>query len=390
MEEHTLAAGQQLVSGHVEGTGLIVNERRIHPDRPPLGALVQRQVMRTLFRLPDPVKRRIAGNPVVLDGNELALDAQLLAEISRRGGVSLVVNDDVEQSRAALADGRHAVKTPDLAAVATRDLLIPAEHDNLWATLYEPLSAPAPSPLLVFFHGGGWVIGDLTIYDSLMQFLTAQTGVRILAVAYRKAPENPYPAAIEDAVTALRYAHDHARALGADSDRIAVGGDSAGANLAAVVAQRAARTPQDLPPPAHQFLFYPATDFTRRHPSRDTFADGYMLTDHEIAWFHEQYAAQADRADPGLSPLLGELTLEIAPADIFTAGFDPLRDEGEAYAHALKHVGGQAVLHREATLLHGYLVFFAFGGPFRAAAQRAATVIAGRLGRQFPTSMRAG
>lgn len=273
---------------------------RTDASGPTLSARIQKTVMRLMFRLPDTVKRRIAGPAVHLDGQTLALDAQLMAEMSRRGGVSFVVNDSPGESRAAIENGRHALEGPRFKDVISEDLAIDSAGGDLHATLYTPRHLSTPAPLLVFFHGGGWVIGSRTSYDSLVSFLAHHAQVKIMSVEYRLAPEHPFPAAIDDALAAFEHAHRHADALGADRARIAVGGDSAGAHLSAVLAQLAAR--REGPRPSHQFLFYPATDFTRRHPSRDLFGEGFLLTDREIDWFEDQYAQAADRSDPRLSP----------------------------------------------------------------------------------------
>lgn len=350
---------------------------RTDASGPTLSARIQKTVMRLMFRIPETVKRRIAGPVVRLEGQTLALDAQLMAEMSRRGGVSLVVNDSPGESRAALESGRHALEGPRFKDVISEDLAIDTTGGDLHATLYTPSHLSTPAPLLVFFHGGGWVIGSRTSYDSLVSFLAHHAQVEIMSVEYRLAPEHPFPAALDDALAAFEHAHRQADALGVDRARIAVGGDSAGAHLSAVLAQLAAR--REGPRPSHQFLFYPATDFTRRHPSRDLFGEGFLLTDREIDWFQDQYAQAADRSDPRLSPLLGEVDAPIAPAYIATGGFDPLRDEGERYAEKLRQAGTEVVLHREADLVHGYLSFFALSTRFRAAALEAAEAIRSRL-----------
>ncbi|GLY86437.1 alpha/beta hydrolase [Actinoallomurus iriomotensis] len=345
--------------------------------RPPLSALIQKIVMRLVFRLPAPVKRRLAGPAVQIDGRTLDLDAQLLTEMSRRTGFSLVVNESPEESRAAMENGRHALAGPRYKDIRSEDIAIDTAHGGLEATLYTPRHLTTPAPLLVFFHGGGFVIGSRTSYDSTVSFLAHHAQVKIMSVDYRLAPDHPFPAAVEDTMAAFEHAHRHADDLGVDRSRIAVGGDSAGGHLAAVLAQVAARG--EGPRPSHQFLFYPATDFTRRHPSRDLFADGLLLTDREITWFADQYAASADRSDPRLSPLLGEVDASIPPAYITTAGFDPLRDEGEQYAEKLRQAGATVTLHREADLVHGYLSFFAVATRFREAALESARAIHDRM-----------
>jgi acetyl esterase len=178
----------------------------------------------------------------------------------------------------------------------------------------------------------------------------------VLAIDYRLAPENPFPAAVEDARAALRWACAHARELGADPRRIGVAGDSAGANLAAVASQLAAR--DGGPAPVLQLLIYPATDCTRRRRSRELFSEGFFLTGSQMDWFEASYlgsVGDASGRDPRASPLLAEDLSGLPPAMVVTAGFDPLRDEGEDYAEALHAAGTPAMLRRFPGFVHGFI-----------------------------------
>jgi acetyl esterase len=205
----------------------------------------------------------------------------------------------------------------------------------------------------VFFHGGGWVVGDLDTHDQLARLLCRWSGTHVLAVDYRLAPEHPYPAAVDDAVAAYSWATQHARECGADPERLAVAGDSAGGNLAAVVAQ-AARD-GGLTRPLAQLLIYPGADASRRYASKDLFSEGYFLTKRQMDWYWDTYSAGAARTDPRLSPLTAPDLSGLAPAVVATAAFDPLRDEGEAYADALRAAGTTVVHRRAAGLVHGYM-----------------------------------
>jgi acetyl esterase len=210
------------------------------------------------------------------------------------------------------------------------------------------------APLLVFLHGGGFVFGDLDTHDAPCRVLARHGGMHVLAVEYRLAPEHPFPAAVDDARAALRWAHEHASELGADPARVGIGGDSAGANLSAAVTLLA--THDGGPAPACQMLVYPAVDRTRPYPSIELFADGFFLTRASIEWFHRQYSGKPgihDR-DPRLGPLHAETLAGLPPALVVTAGFDPLRDEGEAYAAALQAAGTTTVLRRFDSLIHGF------------------------------------
>jgi acetyl esterase len=193
----------------------------------------------------------------------------------------------------------------------------------------------------------------------------------VLSVGYRLAPEHRFPAAADDALTAFRFAVANAEKLGADSSAIAVGGDSAGANLAAAVCLDTVRT--NGPRPVFQLLFYPATDMTTRRRSRDLFADGFFLTDDDLTWFVDHYCPDvAGRADPRLSVLLADDLRGLPPAYVATAGFDPLRDEGNAFADRLRAAGVPVVKRQHDDLIHGFVNFVNLGTRFREAVSEAA------------------
>jgi acetyl esterase len=336
----------------------------------PLRIRVQAASAQLLYALPKPIRRLIAGRPLRLDGLELALDAQLLLRMQKLSGAK-VVSGTVEESRAALDLARHLVSGKTIDPVSTRDVVIPGADGDIDATLYTPLGLPEPSGLLVFFHGGGWVLGTRRTHDNTARFLAVRAGVRVLSVEYRLAPEHVFPAGVEDAVAAFDYAHAKAGELGADPDRIAVGGDSAGGNLAAVLAQVTAK--RGGPAPAFQLLFYPGTDFSVRRRSREIFGEGLYLSDKDMKWFENLYVPEGTaKTDPRLSPLLADDVSGLAPAYIATSGFDPLRDEGEAYAQRLKDAGVQVALSRQSDLIHGYVNFLGLGRRFTEAMAEAA------------------
>ncbi|MFI6030641.1 alpha/beta hydrolase [Amycolatopsis magusensis] len=342
----------------------------------PVQIRVQAAAAQVLYALPTPVKRLIAGAPIRLDGQELALDAQLLLRLQQLTGAELA-GQSVERSRADLDVSRHLVSGKPIEPVHTRELTIPASAGGIEATLYTPEGLPEPSGLLVFFHGGGWVVGTRNSHDNTARFLAKHAGVRVLSVDYRLAPEHPFPAAAEDALAAFDYAHAKAGELGADPARIAVGGDSAGGNLAAVTALVTTR--RGGPAPAFQLLFYPAVDMSTRRRSREIFGNGFFLTDAQMTWFADHYAPEGvDRTDIRMSPLLAEDLSGLPPAYLATAGFDPLRDEGEAYAKKLEEAGVPVALNRQEDLIHGYVNFLGIGRRFREATAEAAGAL--RLG----------
>ena len=332
-------------------------------------------VIRALYALPKPVRRLMAGPPVRIDGQELALDAQLIIRVKNLSG-SDVFADPIETSRTRYDDLSLVIGYEPPIPVAAREVVIPSEHGDIPATLYTPADVPEPSALLVYYHGGGWSVGSRTSHDPVARYVATHAGVRVLSVEYRRAPEHRFPAAAQDAIAAFEYAHRQAADLGADPDRIAVGGDSAGGNLAAVTAQQAVRRGGAVP--AFQLLMYPPTDISTRRPSRDLFARGSTFTDQNLRWALANYIPPGtDVSDPRLSPLHGEVT-DLPPAYIASAGFDPLRDEGEAYADKLRAGGIPVALSRQADLPHAYLNFVGIGGRFAEAAAEAAGAL--RLG----------
>jgi acetyl esterase len=245
----------------------------------------------------------------------------------------------------------------EMASVTDRSC--PGTAGDVPVRVYVPTAEPGPRPVLVYFHGGGWVIGDLETHDGTVRALAAASGVTIVSVDYRLAPEHPFPAAIDDCLAAVRWVAEPSTAaeLGIDPARMAVGGDSAGGNLAAVVAQQACHNG---PPLRFQLLVYPATDMRLCHSSIDENAEGYFLTKADMAWFRGHYCADEDWSDPRMSPLLAtdEVVRGVAPALVITAQYDPLRDEGEAYAAKLGAAGVDANVSRYDSVIHG---FFSMG-----------------------------
>jgi acetyl esterase len=210
-------------------------------------------------------------------------------------------------------------------------------------------------PALVFYHGGGWVIGDLDTHDVQCRQITAEAGIVVVAVDYRLAPEHKFPAAVDDAWAATRWIVAHGSELGVDPRRIAVGGDSAGGNLAAVVALLA-RDAGNTPAIALQVLVYPVTDLAGESKSYGDFADGYLLTRDSMRWFKNHYLKSSSDADDWrASPLRASSLAGLPPALIVTAGFDPLRDEGAAYAARMTEAGGRVDYVCYGGMIHGFM-----------------------------------
>jgi acetyl esterase len=325
--------------------------------------------LRAALALPERVQRVLAGRHLTLDGQTLAVDTQLMLRLER-------VVREPSMEDLPLAEGRRlllqhtAMAGGDQPIGSVRDLPV----GDRAGRLYVPTDATTPGALLVFFHGGGWVYGDLDSHDPPCRFLAERSGVRVLSVDYRLAPEHPFPAAYDDAVAAYRWVTENAASLGADATRLGVGGDSAGGNLAAVAAIEAARAGLPL---AFQLLVYPATDASRRTESRRLFGHDLYLTEEFMDRSLEQYAPDpAQRSDPRVSPLLADLPAGLAPAYITTAGFDPLRDEGEAYARRLSEAGVEVELRRFPDQIHGFLNVVGVGRSARGASAEVATRLA--------------
>ncbi|KLN53460.1 alpha/beta hydrolase [Variovorax paradoxus] len=252
---------------------------------------------------------------------------------------------------------RRAATQPEPPPVAeVRDLKAEGPHGTIPMRLYRPLgtSAHAALPVLVYFHGGGWVIGDLDTHDVLCRSFANGAGCAVASIDYRMGPEHRFPAAVDDVLAATRWVRREADSLGLDAGRLAVGGDSAGGNLAAVAAI-AARDAGDLPI-AFQLLIYPATDMRRGHPSHQANGQGYLLTRDTMTYFHDHYIDDAGNdLDWRASPLLHADLSGLPPALVLTAGYDPLRDEGMAYAEALTAAGNRAAYVCFERQIHGFI-----------------------------------
>jgi acetyl esterase len=264
----------------------------------------------------------------------------------------------VAQARQVIVDLFGTKDAPEPVGVVA-DRTIPGAVGDLPARFYTPPGG-GPFPMLVYFHGGGWVIGNLEAYDATCRALTNAAGCMVVAMEYRLAPEHKFPAAPEDCYAAARWVSANATALGGDPTRIAIGGDSAGGNLAAVVAQMA----RDRGGPAfvYQLLVYPVTDYQCNTASYQENADGYLLTRDAMVWFWNHYLRSAtDGQSPMASPLQAESLRGLPSALVMTAEFDPLRDEGEAYAARLRAAGVPVTLTRYDGMIHG---FFSLGAIF--------------------------
>ncbi|WP_423823985.1 alpha/beta hydrolase [Salinisphaera sp. SPP-AMP-43] len=308
---------------------------------------------RGMLGLPAALLRIMAGRPIVRDGQTLDVQCQLLLKIMRMRGATLGSRAVAEERRQMVAQSQMLAPQVD-GEVDAHEIQLDTPDGPLAGRYYKPEGCPSPSPAIVFYHGGGFVLGDLDTHDGICRALADRAQAVVIAVDYRLAPEHPAPAAARDAVAAFRDIVARAEALSVDAQRLAVVGDSAGGNLAAVVAQQ---TRHDATAPCYQVLFYPVVDFAEDKPSKDRFAEGFLLEKASMDWFEDHYIPKDhDKRDPWLSPLHGAAD-NAPPAWIVTAGFDPLRDEGEAYGALLETAGVRVETHREPSLIHGFLNF---------------------------------
>lgn len=313
--------------------------------------LLQRAALRLMLLLPRPIRRLIAGRQRVHEGQALDLDAQLLARLDQLlGGSENPARGTPEQVRALMRRGALSVAGPRPALALERSELVAGANGLLRARRYVPHQAAAGGALILYFHGGGWVLGDLETHDAPCRGLAQATGATVISVDYRLAPEHPFPAPVDDAFAAFCDVVARAEEFGAHPERIVVAGDSAGGHLSAMVAQRAVAG--GVQAPAAQVLVYPVCDFTTTYASELAFADGLLLTKADMDWFTAHFLTDQDQRHAA-SPIHGELD-GLPPAMVLTAGFDPLRDEGEAYAAAMQEAGVEVVLRRYADQTHGF------------------------------------
>jgi len=352
------------------------------PSPSTLSLRVQQWGAMALDALPARLQVRLSGKPPVqVDGDTLAPEVQLgLAVLERRHETSpeTLPPAQAREARRRLA-AVYAGKPAEVGSVRDLDLELALGDGpaGLRARHYAPAELGGPHPLLVYYHGGGFTYGDLDTHDGVCRLLCRHGGAHVLAVDYRLAPEHPFPAAVEDARAAFAWACANAGALGADPRRVGVGGDSAGGNLAAVVAQLAAR--DGGPAPVLQLLIYPAVDFTRRRRSRELFGEGFLLSNDEMDWFETNYLGteRTHVRDPRASPLLAGDLSGLAPAFVVTAAFDPLRDEGEEYAAVLRAAGTAATVRRFPGFIHAFIAAAGVSRPARDAVIEIAGVTRG-------------
>jgi acetyl esterase len=317
--------------------------------------------LRALVALPEALHRALRGGRLVNDrGEVLDRDLRLLCRLEGLQRQDLTHRTEAE-ARRGFVDSTSIVEGEPAALAETMDATVQGPRGAVRVRWYLP-AAPT-TRALVYLHGGGWVVGDLRTHDAVCRWLAAEGRRIVVAVDYGLAPEAPFPAGLEDATEAFLALRVQLAARGVEA--VEIGGDSAGGNLSAAVCL--ALKARGLPQPSRQLLVYPVTDLRKNTRSHELFGEGYLLTSTSIDWYLARYGA--DRLDARASVLLAPDLTGLAPAVVVTAGFDPLRDEGEAYAVRLAAAGVPTVDLRLGTQLHGFLSMRSLPGCREAAAR---------------------
>jgi acetyl esterase len=307
-------------------------------------------VARWLLNINEPLLRRLAGAPLRNDDGAV-LDTHLRALITLEAMARRPPQESLSVSEARF-QMRSSVMMVEEAACSLFEIRDDSVRGSIPIRIYTPRQASESLPVATFFHGGGFLLGDLDTHDVACRRLARDADCIVVAVDYRRGPEHRFPSAVDDAWAGFQWTCENAAALGGDPTRVGVIGDSAGGNLAAAVSLLARDAGG--PAPIFQLLVYPALDFYRRAESHRRFAQGFLLSSSTIDWFTANYADRSDWDDMRASPLLAKDVSGVAPSYVVTAGFDPLRDEGRAYAARLREAGVEARLHEESTLTHGF------------------------------------
>jgi acetyl esterase len=310
-----------------------------------LSKRIEKYAARAIAKLPTAMAKRIAG-PVEVDGQTLDPHLRMILAANKRNG-GFETFGSVAGARDAYRHIASVLEKPEAPAKETRDQGVETGECVVPIRIYRP-DASGARPAVVYFHGGGYTIGDLQTHDGLCRRFSRELGAVVIAVDYRLAPEHPFPAGVNDCVAVTRWVVQSTEALGIDASRIALAGDSAGGNFAAVVSQEVEGI-------AFQLLIYPGTDARVHTRSKDLFAEGFGLDKTTIDWFFATYADGASRDEPRISPAASLHLAKSPPTHVATAGFDVLRDEGLAFAAKLQSAGVACTVETHTTLGHGFV-----------------------------------
>lgn len=311
------------------------------------------------LRLPDLLIRAIVGAPIEVEGARLSPTSQLLIALERfvpRSDPQAVPDlVAVRRDYDVVSSVMHAGVARD---VQVYDTVVAGARGDLPARVYSPPGASGPLPLLVFFHGGGFVLGSVTSHDGICRFLSKHGGVRVVSVEYALAPEHPYPAGVDDAYAAFLHVAANAERFGGTAGAVGVGGDSGGGALSAIVAQRCVDDAAQKP--AFNLMLYPVVDGLSEHRSRQLFGRGYFLDSDLVDWYRSCYSPDLTRLlEPYASPLRAQDFRGLPPTCVVTAAFDPFRDEGTEYAERLRDAAVEVTHLRCDGLVHGFASFVA-------------------------------
>ncbi len=306
---------------------------------------LERRVMRRFLGMPHAAQRALFGeSPRNDEGAPLDMQTHVLLQLMEKARKPDIHELSVEDARGLFAQSLELLDFEP--CIEGHDF----DADGVTVRAYRPDSGV--HSCMVYYHGGGFTLGHARDYDGICSYLAREMGVLVVSVDYRRAPESVFPAAVDDSLHAYRWVRDHAELLEHDG-RLIVAGDSAGGNLAAVISQQLVVAGEPLP--ELQVLIYPTTDDSRRYDSMEFFCEGFFLTTPTRDWFSQLYVAGAEKSDPRVSPVLFERPAELPETYLTTTGFDPLRDEGRAYARVLREAGVQVHERCEDQLVHGYI-----------------------------------
>lgn len=310
-----------------------------------LASRIEKQVAQAITKLPASIVKRM-GAPVRVDGQTLDPHLKVLLGLNKkRGGFETL--GSVEAARLDYRKMISVLERPEEPADVTLDRKVETKSGSVPIRIYES-AENGLRPCVIYFHGGGYTIGDLETHDGLCRRFSRELSATVVAVDYGLAPERPFPAGVNDAAAVTRWVLDSAEFLGIDSKRVALAGDSAGGNFAAVVSQ-------EVPGIAFQLLIYPGTDARSQTRSKKIFGDGFGLNKSTIDWFFSTYSQGTERGEPRLSPAASKNLSKSPPTHVATAGFDVLRDEGQDFAALLQEAGVPCTLENHASLSHGFV-----------------------------------
>ncbi len=308
-------------------------------------AQIEKLAAITVTKLPTGLARRLR-SPLEIDGQTLDPHLRILLGLNKRKG-GFESKGSIAAARREYRNLVSVLERPEAPADKTQDRSVETSAGSVPIRIHQSTRS-GPRPCIIYFHGGGYVIGDLETHDGLCRRFSRELDATVIAVDYRLAPEHPFPAGVDDCVAVSRWVIDSAESLGIDSERIALAGDSAGGNFAAVVSQ-------EVPGIAFQLLIYPGTDPRSQPRSKKLFGEGFGLDKSTIDWFFDQYSQGADRSDARICPAASEMLAKSPPTHIAVAGFDVLRDEGREFAEHLQAAGVPCTIEIHQSLSHGFV-----------------------------------